>query len=118
KDGDTVVELRCTLDPDTRPGMAGADRKVKGTVHWVSARHALAAEVRLYDRLFKVADPDDESHGGSYRDHLNPDSIRTVAAWIEPAAAQAAPETRLQFERLGFFVADRREHSAEKPVFN
>ncbi len=118
KDGDSVVELRCSLDPDTRPGMAGADRKVKGTIHWVSARHAVAAEVRLYDRLFKVADPDDESHGGSYKDHLNPDSIRTVQAWIEPSAAEVAPETHLQFERTGFFVADRREHSAARPVFN
>lgn len=118
KDGDTVVELHCTLDLDTRPGMAGADRKVKGTIHWVSARHAIAAEVRLYDRLFKVADPDDESHGGSYKDHLNPDSIRTVQAWIEPSAAEVAPETHLQFERTGFFVADRRDHSAATPVFN
>lgn len=118
KDGDTVVELHCTLDLDTRPGMPGADRKVKGTIHWVSARHAIAAEVRLYDRLFKVADPDDESHGGSYKDHLNPDSIRTVQAWIEPSAAEVAPETHLQFERTGFFVADRRDHSAATPVFN
>ena len=118
KDGDTVVELRCTLDLDTRPGLPGADRKVKGTIHWVSARHAIAAEVRLYDRLFKVADPDDESHGGSYKDHLNPDSIRTVQAWIEPSAAEVAPETHLQFERTGFFVADRRDHSAATPVFN
>ncbi len=118
KNGDTVVELRCTLDPETRTGMTGADRKVKGTIHWVSARDAIAAEVRLYDRLFKVADPDDESHGGTYKDHLNPDSIRTVQAWIEPSAAEVAPETHLQFERIGFFVADRRDHSAAKPVFN
>ena len=118
KDGDTVVELRCTLDLDTRPGLPGADRKVKGTIHWVSARHAIAAEVRLYDRLFKVADPDDESHGGSYKDHLNPDSIRSVQAWIEPSAAEVAPETHLQFERTGFFVSDRRDHSAATPVFN
>jgi glutaminyl-tRNA synthetase len=118
KDGDTVIELRCTLDPETRTGMAGADRKVKGTIHWVSARDAIAAEVRLYDRLFKVADPDDDSHGGSYKDHLNPDSIRSVQAWVEPSAAEVAPETHLQFERIGFFVADRRDHSAAKPVFN
>ncbi|WP_395792805.1 glutamine--tRNA ligase/YqeY domain fusion protein [Aquimonas sp.] len=118
KDGDSVIELRCTLDPETRTGMAGADRKVKGTIHWVSARDAIAAEVRLYDRLFKVADPDDDSHGGSYKDHLNPDSIRSVQAWVEPSAAEVAPETHLQFERIGFFVADRRDHSAAKPVFN
>src|SRR5690606_15632843 len=66
----TVTELRCTLDPDTRAGLPGADRKVKGTIHWVSARHAVAAEVRLYDRLFSVPDPDDDSDGKSYADHL------------------------------------------------
>ncbi|HRD72919.1 MAG TPA: glutamine--tRNA ligase/YqeY domain fusion protein [Aquimonas sp.] len=118
KQGDEVVELRCTLDLDTRPGGAAVDRKVKGTIHWVSALHAVAAEVRLYDRLFKVADPDDESEGKTYRDHLNPDSIRTVQAWVEPALAASAPETHVQFERLGFFVSDRRDHCAEKPVFN
>ena len=118
KDGERVVELRCTLDPTTRTGMEGADRKVKGTLHWVSARHAVAAEVRLYDRLFKFADPEDESHGGSYKDHLNPDSMRTVQAWIEPAGAAIEAETRVQFERLGFFVADRRDHQPTRPVFN
>jgi glutaminyl-tRNA synthetase len=118
KDGDRVVELRCSLDPETRPGREGANRKVKGTIHWVSARHAVAAEVRLYDRLFKVPDPDDDSDGRTYRDHLNPESRRTVQAWLEPAAVDVAPETRLQFERLGYFVADRKDHSPQKPVFN
>ena len=87
-----IVELRCTLDPESRPGMPGADRKVKGTIHWVERAHAVAAEVRLYDRLFSVADPDDESEGKTYRDHLNPDSRRSVRGYVEPAAAQAAPE--------------------------
>ena len=117
-DGEKVRELHCSLDPDTRPGNAGAERKVKGTIHWVSARHAVAAEVRLYDRLFTAADPDDDSDGHSYRDYLNPDARRVVTAFVEPAAAQAAPEQSLQFERVGYFVADRREHSTTAPVFN
>ena len=113
-----VVELRGWLDPESRPGMEGANRKVKGTIHWVSAQHAVAAEIRLYDRLFSVEKPDDESDGRTYRDHLNPDSKKTVAGWIEPAAAQAAPEQSFQFERSGYFVADRHDHTADKPVFN
>ncbi len=117
-DGGEIVELRGWLDPESRPGMEGANRKVKGTIHWVSARHAVEAEIRLYDRLFTVADPDDESGGKSYRDHLNPDSRRTVTGHVEPAAAQAAPEQSFQFERLGYFVADRRDHAPARPVFN
>ena len=113
-----IAELRCTLDADSRPGLPGAERKVKGTLHWVSAAHAVAAEVRLYDRLFVVPDPDDESGGKTYRDHLNPDSRRVVTGYVEPVAARAAPEDRCQFERLGYFVADRREHTAQRPVFN
>ena len=113
-----VIEVHCTLDPDTRHGMPGAERKVKGTIHWVSAKHALAAEVRLYDRLFTAADPDDDSDGKSYADHLNPASKRVVQAWLEPAAAQTAGEQALQFERLGYFVADRHDHAPQRPVFN
>jgi len=118
KEGDRIVAVHGSLDPDTRAGLPGADRKVKGTIHWVSARHALAAEVRLYDRLFVVADPDDDSEGKSYRDHLNPDSVRVVQGWLEPSCADAAAEQRLQFERLGYFVADRRDHRGDRPVFN
>ncbi len=118
KDGGSVVEVRGTLDPESRPGMEGANRKIKGTIHWVCARHAVAAEVRLYDRLFTVADPDDDADGKTYVDHLNPDSRRVVRGYVEPAAAQAAPEQSFQFERLGYFVADRRDHCADAPVFN
>jgi glutaminyl-tRNA synthetase len=113
-----VSEVRCTLDADTRHGMPGADRKVKGTIHWVSARDAIAADVHLYDRLFAVADPDDETDGKTYRDHLNPQSKRSVRSWLEASLAGVAPEQQVQFERLGYFVADRREHAADKPVFN
>ncbi|MGA8278884.1 MAG: glutamine--tRNA ligase/YqeY domain fusion protein [Rhodanobacteraceae bacterium] len=119
KDADgRVEEIRCTLDPDTRSGEPGAGRKVKGTLHWVSAGHAVPAEVRLYDRLFDVPDPDDDSDGKSYRDHLNPGSKRVLSAWIEPSLADVVPESHWQFERLGYFVADRHDHSRETPVFN
>ena len=113
-----VEELRCTLDEQTRSGSPGADRKVKGTIHWVDARSAIAAEVRLYDRLFDVADPDDDSDGKTYRDHLNPESRRVVRAWLEADLAGAAAESTWQFERLGYFVADRHDHSPAQPVFN
>jgi glutaminyl-tRNA synthetase len=113
-----IVELRGSLDPESRPGLPGADRKVKGTIHWVCARHAVPAEIRLYDRLFAVPDPDRDDDGRTYRDHLNPDSRRSVHGYVEPAAAQAAPEQSFQFERIGYFVADRRDHRADAPVFN
>ncbi|MEA9711114.1 glutamine--tRNA ligase/YqeY domain fusion protein [Xanthomonas campestris] len=113
-----IVELRGWLDPESRPGMIGSNRKVKGTIHWVSAAHAMEAEIRLYDRLFSVEKPDDESEGKTYRDYLNPESKRSVRGYVEPSAAQAAPEQAFQFERTGYFVADRRDHSAATPVFN
>ncbi|MFT3761747.1 MAG: glutamine--tRNA ligase/YqeY domain fusion protein [Pseudoxanthomonas sp.] len=113
-----VVELRCTLDLQSRPGMEGANRKVKGTIHWVSAKHAVAAEIRLYDRLFTVPDPDNDEGGKSYKDYLNPESRKVVTGYVEPAAASAAPETGFQFERIGYFVADRHDHAPRKPVFN
>jgi glutaminyl-tRNA synthetase len=118
RDGDRIVALHCTLDPDTRAGLPGADRKVKGTIHWVCAKHAMPAELRLYDRLFLVPDPDGEADGKTYRDHLNPDSVRVVRGFVEPAAVDAAPEQGFQFERLGYFVADRRDHAPGAPVFN
>ncbi len=119
KDADgTITELRGWLDPESRPGMEGANRKVKGTIHWVSAVHGVPAEIRLYDRLFSVPNPDDESEGRTYRDHLNPESRRTVTGYVEPAAANAAPEQSFQFERTGYFVADRRDHTGARPVFN
>jgi len=117
-DSGKVVELRGSLDPESRPGMPGADRKIKGTIHWVSARHAVQAEIRLYDRLFDVAAPDDDSDGKTYKDHLNPNSRRATTGYVEPAAAQAAPEQAFQFERVGYFVADRYDHRSDAPVFN
>jgi glutaminyl-tRNA synthetase len=113
-----VVELRCTLDPQSRPGMEGANRKVKGTIHWVSAAHGVPAEIRLYDRLFTVPDPDNDGGGKTYVDYLNPDSRKVAAGYVEPAAADAKPEQGFQFERVGYFVADRYDHKPGKPVFN
>jgi glutaminyl-tRNA synthetase len=119
KDADgKVIELHCTLDPESRHGMPGADRKIKGTIHWVSARHAIKAEVRLYDRLFDAADPDGDANGKPWLEHLNPDSRRSVQALLEPSLRDAAPEQHFQFERTGYFVADRHDHSHERPVFN
>ena len=113
-----VAEVHCTLDATSRTGQSGAERKVKGTIHWVSARHAVEAEVRLYERLFTAADPDDDSDGKTYRDHLNPNSRRSVVGWLEASLADAKPADAFQFERLGYFVADSRDHTPQKPVLN
>jgi len=115
-----VVELRCTYDPATRGGDSPLDgRKVKATLHWVSARHAIDAEVRLYDTLFTVRDPSSVAEGVDWKATLNPRSLETIAgAKLEPALAAATPESRWQFERLGYFVADRRDSKPGAPVFN
>ena len=114
----SVSAVLCTLDPTTRHGLPGADRKVKGTIHWVSAKHAVAAEVRLYDRLFTVPDPDNDVAGKTYHDYINPDSKKVIRAYLEPSLKDAANESNWQFERLGFFVADGKDHSPQRPVFN
>lgn len=116
--GGQVTQLRCTLDPETRPGGSATDRKVKGTIHWVSASHAVDAEIRLYDRLFVVENPGNEPEGGTYKDFINPEARRIIRGYVEPAAADARPETHWQFERLGYFVADRHDHTPDRPVFN
>jgi glutaminyl-tRNA synthetase len=109
-----VVELRCTADLDSKTGGATAARKIKGTIHWVSAAHAVEAEVRLYDRLFAVAEPDAT---GDFKQHLNPHSLETLAAKCEPSLQTAAPELRYQFERLGYFAPDP-DSTTGKLVFN
>ena len=111
-----VVELRCTYDPDTRSGTgSSSDRKVKGTIHWVSCQHAMDATVRLYDRLFNEANPNAVS---DFHDALNPDSVVTVDARLEPALADLGAGQAVQFERLGYFCADEKEDSATARVFN
>jgi len=109
-----VVELRCTYDPETRGGSAPDGRKVKATIHWVSAEHSLSAEVRLYDRLFKEENP-----GADFISALNPDSVETLTSCrLEPSLAEAEPGSFYQFERLGYFCADSVESSPEQLVFN
>ncbi|MCH4247323.1 glutamine--tRNA ligase/YqeY domain fusion protein [Acinetobacter populi] len=109
-----VIELKCSIDPDTL-GKNPEGRKVKGVIHWVSASKGIPAEVRIYERLFTVADPE---QGEDFLENLNPDSLKVVQAVVEPALALAEKEQRFQFEREGYFVADRYDHLYEKPVFN
>jgi glutaminyl-tRNA synthetase len=114
-----VVELRCTYDPATRGGDAPDGRKVQGTIHWVSARHALDAEVRLYDRLFTVPDPDAVDEGQEFTATLNPGSLVVVPhAKVEPSVAADPIGSRYQFERTGYFVSDIVDSTPERLVFN
>jgi glutaminyl-tRNA synthetase len=111
-----IVAVRCEYDPDTRSGTPGAEKvKVKGNIHWVSAQHGYAAEVRLYDRLFGVPHPGTER---DFVEDLNPHSKKIIVAQLEPALANAAPEERFQFERHGYFVTDLRDSKHREPVFN
>lgn len=112
-----LVELRCTYDPASKGGQSPDGRKVKGTLHWVSARHAKKAEVRLFDKLFLKADPDDVPEGKTFLDNLNPDSLKTVMGWVEPAIADLENGQAVQFERLAYFCKDS-DSSKELPVFN
>ncbi|MEM6647633.1 MAG: glutamine--tRNA ligase/YqeY domain fusion protein [Bacteroidota bacterium] len=113
-----VVELRCTYDVDTKSGGPAADRKVKGTIHWVSAEHAVPAEVRLYDRLFGVQDPNEVEDGQTFIDHLNPDSLQVTTGYIEPSILNDPADARYQFERNGYFWQDPEDSSPEALVFN
>lgn len=119
KDADgSIIELRCTYDPTTRGGDAPDGRKVKATLHWVSAAHALEAEVRLYDNLLTTAYPSEMDEDKDFIDYLNPDSLEVIErAYIEPTVKGAAPETRYQFERLGYYTVDS-DSTPEKLVFN
>ena len=111
----TVTELRCTYDPATRGGNAPDGRKVRGTIHWVSAKHAVAAEVRLYDNLFTVQNP---AADGDFLAHLNPDSIEILPdCLLEPSLKQVAADEAVQFERLGYFCLDP-DATDDRPVFN
>jgi glutaminyl-tRNA synthetase len=113
-----IQELRCTYDPATRGGNAPDGRRVKATLHWVSAQHAIGAEVRLYDRLFSAENPEDVPEGKTFLDHLNPASLETLPACpVEPGLASARPGDRFQFERIGYFCVDP-DSSPGRPVFN
>jgi glutaminyl-tRNA synthetase len=113
-----IVELHCTYDPATRGGDAPDGRKVKSTLHWVSATSAVEAEVRLYEHLFTEEDPDAVEEDSDFTANLNPKSLETLTSCrVEPSLAGADPGSRYQFERLGYFCVDP-DSSAEKPVFN
>ncbi|MDT7042195.1 glutamine--tRNA ligase/YqeY domain fusion protein [Candidatus Nitronereus thalassa] len=114
-----IQEVHCTYDPETRSGGPQASRKVKGTLHWVSAEHAIQAEVRLYDHLFLVPDPGNDKGGKDYRDHLNPHSMERLSqCYVEPSLGQAKADQHFQFERQGYFCADSVDSSEGRLVFN
>ncbi len=114
-----ITELHCTYDPATKGGDAPDGRKVKATLHWVSADHAVPAEVRLYDRLFNRENPSDASDGKNFTDHINPDSLETLfPCFLEPALKNAAPLENCQFERMGYFCLDNKDSTDQRPVFN
>jgi glutaminyl-tRNA synthetase len=113
-----IIELHCTYDPATRGGDAPDGRRVKATLHWVSAQHAIDAEVRLYDHLFTKENPLEVEEGEDWLDNLNPDSLRILTGCkLEPSLATAKPGERFQFERKGYFCVDS-DSTPEKPVFN
>lgn len=112
-----IVEIHCTYDPATRGGNAPDGRKVKGTIHWVSARHAVKAEARLYEHLFTKPDPDDVPEGLDFKANINPNSLQRVTCYVEPALAGARPGDRYQFERVGYFCVDP-DSTPDLPVFN
>jgi glutaminyl-tRNA synthetase len=114
-----ITEVHCTYDPATRGGDSPDGRRVKATIHWVSAVHAMPAEVRLYDRLFTRLNPDDTEEDENFMDYLNHDSLEVICkAMVEPGLAQAAPGSRWQFERVGYFIADTFEHQPQRLIFN
>ena len=112
----TIKELHCSIDHDTL-GKNPEGRKVKGVIHWVSVDKSVPAEIRLYDRLFTVEEPDNVD-GRDFKEFINPESLKTITAYIEPAIKTARSEDRFQFERVGYFVADRYDYSSARPVFN
>ena len=114
-----AAEVHCTYDPATRGGNVPDGRKIKGTIHWVSARHAVRAQVRLYDALFTKRDPDDVEEGRDYKENMNPGSLEVISdACCEPGLKSAAAGSRFQFERLGYFFADPKDSKPGAPVFN
>ncbi|OQY35046.1 MAG: glutamine--tRNA ligase [Spirochaetaceae bacterium 4572_59] len=119
KDADgNVTELHCSYDPATRGGDSPDGRKVKGTLHWVSAEKAVKAEVRLYDKLFSLENMDEMEEGKDYKDYLNPESLIVKESMVEPSLAACEAGKSFQFLRQGYFIADVRDHSAQHPVFN
>ena len=112
-----ILAIHCTYDPATRGGNTPDGRKVKGTIHWVSAQNAINAEIRLYDRLFKVPEPDNVEEGKSFIDNLNPDSLKIVSAFCEPFLNNSKPFDKFQFERIGYFCVDK-DSTKDRLIFN
>lgn len=112
-----ITEIHCSYDPASRGGNSPDGRKVKSTIHWVSAKHAVEAEVRLYDRLFKTESPDDVEEGQDYKENLNPDSLQIITGYCEPFVSKLKAGERVQFERIGYFCTDP-DTAEGKPVFN
>jgi glutaminyl-tRNA synthetase len=114
-----ILEVRCSYDPDSRGGSAADGRKIKGTIHWVSATHSAAAEVRLYDRLFTVPQPGSDKDGPDWKTYLNADSLKTLSGCrLEPSLLEAKPGDSFQFERQGYFIADPVDSKPGAPVFS
>lgn len=114
-----ITELHCSIDPESKQGGATAGRKIKGTIHWVSAEHAVEAEVRLYDRLFTVEEPDGDKEGRDFTTFINPNSLEVLSkAKLERSLGTAQAGTRFQFERMGYFFVDPKDSTNGKPVFN
>ncbi len=118
KDGEgNITEIHCTYEADTKSGMANSNKKVKGTLHWVSAAHAVPVEVRLYDRLFAVETPENVEEGHDFKENINPDSLKVITAFAEASVTTAKAGDRVQFERLGYFCVDP-DSTGSKLVFN
>ena len=116
-DNGNIIAIHCTYDPLTRSGMPESNRKVKSTIHWVSVKHAKTAEVRLFDRLFNVPEPDEVEEGKTFLDNLNPDSLHIVNAYVEPKFIRTEKLSHYQFERLGYFCIDK-ESTVDNLIFN
>jgi glutaminyl-tRNA synthetase len=117
-DSGNVTELHCTYDPDSKGGNSPDGRKVKGTIHWISVAHARDATVRKYENLFRREDPEDVDPDKTFLDYINPHSLETITAKVEPMLAQVKAGENFQFERIGYFCADMKDYTAEHPVFN
>jgi len=115
-ENEKIIEIHCTYDPETKSGSGKSNKKVKGTIHWVSAEHALDAEVRLYDRLFINENPDEAEEGKDFKSNLNPDSLKIINCKAEPNLKDAKPEEKYQFERQGYFCVDK-ESTTDKLIF-
>jgi glutaminyl-tRNA synthetase len=114
-ENDVITEIHCTYFPESKSGQDTSGLQVKGTIHWVSAQHALQAEIRLYDRLFKVENPSSEE--GDFKDYINPDSLQTINAFVEPSLRDATIQNRYQFLRKGYFCLDK-DASTDNLIFN